>query len=124
MRKKLLYISLLCSAQFAFGQTCPRLTEPLDGSVDVPVDTPFTWNEVEGDIGYVISLGTSPGAGDIVNQRSSGNLNYYIPELGLPESTTIYITIKLFIFGQGELVCPGEVIVTEDVTTPPSCTSR
>lgn len=123
MQRKLLYISLLFIGHLAFGQTCPKLTEPVDGSVDVPVDTPITWNAVDGDIGYVISLGTSPGAGDIVNQRSSGNLNYYIPEVGLPESTTIYVTIKLFVFGQGEILCPGEIIVTEDVTTAPSCTS-
>jgi gliding motility-associated-like protein len=123
MQKKLLYLSLLLLGHLALGQECPRLTEPLDGSLDVPVDTPITWNEVEGDIGYVISLGTSPGAGDIVNQRSSGNLNYYIPEVGLPENTTIYVTIKLFVFGQGEVVCPGEIIMTEDVTTAPSCTS-
>lgn len=123
MQKKLLYITLILFGCNAFGQVCPKLTEPLDGSVDVSVDTPITWNAIEGEIGYVISLGTTPGGGDIINQRSSGDLNYYIPEVGLPENTTIYATIKLFVFGQGEVVCPVEVFVTEDVTTPPSCTS-
>ncbi len=123
MKTKLAYLMIILIGHISIGQECPKLTEPISGSADVPVDTPITWNEVAGDIGYVISLGTTPGAGDIINQRSSGELNYYIPEVGLPENTTIYATIKLFVFGQGEVVCTSEIFVTEDVTTPPSCTS-
>jgi len=123
MLKKLFYIILLLIGSNVFGQACPILTEPLDGSVDVPVDTPVTWEAVDGVIGYIVSLGTTPGGGEIINKRSSGQNNYYIPEVGLPENTTIHVTIQLFLFGQPVRTCPGESFVTEDVTTPPPCTS-
>jgi len=123
MQKKSLYISLLFLGYIAFGQECPKLTEPLDGAVDVPVDTPVTWEAVDGIIGYVVSLGTTPGGGEIINRRSSGQNNFYIPEVGLPENTRIYVTIQLFLFGQPVRTCPVESFVTENVTEPPSCTT-
>jgi len=121
--KKLLFIPLLFFGTYALSQACPKLTEPLDGSVDVPVDTPVTWEAVDGVIGYVISLGTTPGGGEIINRRSSGQNNFYIPEVGLPENTRVYVTIQLFLFGQPVRTCPLESFMTEDVTTPPACTS-
>lgn len=123
MHKKLLYISVILFGYYAFGQACPKLTEPLDGAVDVPVDTPVTWEAVDGVIGYIVSLGTTPGGGEIINRRSSGQNNFYIPEVGLPENTRVYVTVQLFLFGQPVRTCTVESFMTEDVTTPPPCTN-
>ena len=43
MHKKLLYRPLFFLSCLAYGQECPKLTEPLDGAGDVPVDTSVTW---------------------------------------------------------------------------------
>lgn len=123
MQKTLLYITLLLFGSYAFGQECPKLVEPLDGSVDVPVNTPVTWDAVDGVIGYIVSLGTTPGGGEIINRRSSGQNNFYIPEVGLPENTRVYVTVQLFLFGQPVKTCPVESFVTEEVTSPPACTT-
>lgn len=104
------------------AQTCPRLQNPANGSTGVPVDATITWNIVGGVEGYLISLGTSEGATDILNRRSAGPLNSYVPELGLPENTRIYVTLSIFLTGGNLIVCPGESFSTVDVTTPPSCT--
>lgn len=122
-KKRLLSVFFLALGCFSQAQECPGLTEPLDGSVDVPVNTPVTWNAVNGVIGYIVSLGTTPGGGEIINRRSSGQSNFYIPEVGLPEDTRIYVTIRLFLFGQPVRTCTVQSFVTEDVTTPPQCTT-
>ncbi len=117
------YLLFLLLGEFSFAQDCPRISTPQNGNIDVPVDSEIRWTPVNGIIGYVVSLGTTPGGEDILNRRSSGQNNFYVPEVGLPSNTTIYVTIRLFIFGQPVKVCPGEIFTTEEITTPPPCTS-
>jgi gliding motility-associated-like protein len=107
----------------AYGQSCSSLDEPRDGDVDVPVDSPIRWSEVPDPIGYVISLGTTPGGTDIISNRSSGLRNFYIPETGLPADTQIYVTISFFKAGQGYTTCEVETFRTSAVTDPPDCTT-
>ncbi|MFH6601974.1 T9SS type B sorting domain-containing protein [Maribacter algicola] len=122
MEKKGLFIGLLFLGLVSYGQNCPRIQSPSNGSVGVPVNTTITWNQVSGIDGYLISLGTTPGGTDILNRRSAGLVNSFTPELGLPDDTLIYVTISLFVT-DGQLVeCPGETFSTEDVVNPPNCT--
>ncbi len=108
-----------------FGQQCPNpvLISPTNGSTNVSVNTTISWNEVVGVPGYIISIGTTPGGVDIVNEINVGSALSYTPPLGLPEDTLIYVTITLFFFEGGipDIVCNSESFRTEDVTTPPPC---
>ena len=124
LRKKnfVLGVILAIAINTTWGQECPILISPLDGQIDVPVDNVIRWTAVDGIIGYLVSLGTTPGGGEIINRRSSGLSNFYIPEIGLPENTVIYVTISLFLPDQPIKVCPLQIFTTEDVTTPPDCT--
>lgn len=122
LRASLVMILLLCGI-FSQAQQCPKISTPVDGAVDVPVDTEIRWPKVDGNIGYVVSLGTTPGGGEIINKRSSGDKNFYVPEVGLPENTKVYVTIVLFIFGQGERTCAIEEFTTIRVNTTPGCTT-
>ncbi|MRI01977.1 T9SS type B sorting domain-containing protein [Kriegella sp. EG-1] len=121
--KNILFILLFIFSKLALSQECPVITVPVDEATNIPVDTEVTWEEVPGVIGYIVSLGTTPGGGEIVNRRSSGQNNFYVLEVGLPENTRIYVTIQLFLFGQPVKTCKVESFVTEEVTTPPPCTS-
>ncbi len=123
MYKRSLIVLCLLTSFFVSSQDCPRLTFPADGSIGVPVDATITWPVVPGIIGYLISLGTTPGGSEILNQRSAGLTNSYTPEVGLPENTQIFVTISLFIADQPLKVCPVESFWTEDVTIPPLCTT-
>ena len=107
----------------SYGQTCSSLSTPSHGEIDVPVDTPIRWSTIPNIIGYVVSLGTSPGGGEIINRRSSGQNNFYIPEVGLPSDTQIYVTISYFKAGQPFTTCEIETFRTAEVTRPPGCTS-
>jgi gliding motility-associated-like protein len=95
----------------------------LDGDIDVPVDNLIRWTPVDGIIGYLVSLGTTPGGGEIINRRSSGLNNFYQPEIGLPSNTTIYVTISLFLPDAPIKVCPLKIFTTVAVIEPPDCTT-
>ena len=123
MQGKWCYFFFLWFGLASYGQTCPRVNVPQNGSINVPVDVTITWDRVDGIVGYLISLGTTPGGVDILNRRSAGQVNSFTPPVGLPENTEIFVTISLFLPNQPLLVCPGESFRTIDVTTPPPCTS-
>ena len=106
-----------------FAQECPNLTLPTAGATNVPVDTAISWVEVVGVTGYVVSLGTTPGGGEIVSNQPVGSVTTYNPPLGLPESTTIYVTITLFFFDQPDIICDAIQFTTRNEVNPPSCTN-
>ena len=127
IKSNILFLIVLGLSFNTWAQTCnsPVLTSPVDGAVNVPVNSTITWDAVVGVPGYVISIGTTPGGVDIVNQVNLGNSLSYTPPFGLPENTQIYVSITLFFFDADipDVVCPGESFTTEDVTSPPACTT-
>lgn len=123
MKKKLLFFFFLCCSTISYGQfACPKLTSPIDGETDVPVDATLMWNTVDGVPSYLISLGTTPGGTDILENQGSDTPSF-TPPFGLPENTNIYITITLFFFDSDNIACTSEMFRTEDVIEPPDCTS-
>lgn len=122
MVKKLLILFFLAHGANLLGQSCPNLLTPTNGAIDIPVDASISWEFVEGVTGYIISIGSTPGGTDIIDQRAVGSSTSYTPPLGLPENTQIYVSITLFFFDQPNITCPSESFRTEDVTSVPSCT--
>ncbi|SNR71419.1 gliding motility-associated C-terminal domain-containing protein [Maribacter sedimenticola] len=119
----IIYIGFGLNMSLSLAQECPTMTSPLDGDINVPLDNLITWTEVDGIIGYLVSLGTTPGGGEIINRRSSGLNNYYQPEIGLPANTRIYVTISLFLPDAPIKVCPLKVFDTASISEPPNCTT-
>lgn len=122
MQKKLLYSFFLIICSLGYGQDCPLLTNPINGATNVPVNTTLSWNAVEGVPSYIISIGTTLGGTDIIDEQSVGSATTYTPPLGLPDNTQVYVTITLFFFNQPNIICGSETFITEDVITPPTCT--
>ena len=79
-----------------WGQECPALLSPVEGATNVPVESSISWEPVVGVTGYIISIGTSPGDTDIVNEQQVGNDTSFTPPQGLPQLTTVYVTLTLF----------------------------
>ena len=121
--KSLFTIFIFLTGAIAFSQTCPNLTSPINGSTNVPVDTSISWNFVEGVTGYIVSIGTTSGGTDIIDQTAVGSATTYTPPLGLPEDTQLYVTITLFFFDQPNITCASETFRTQDVSTVPACTN-
>jgi len=124
MLKKILLLFFIAHGANLFGQSCPNLLAPTNGSIDVPVDASISWNFVEGgQTGYIVSIGTTSGGTDIINQTQVGSATTYTPQLGLPENTQVYVTITLFFFNQPNIICASETFRTQDVTTVPVCSA-
>lgn len=104
------------------GQQCPDLVNPVNGATNVAVNTTISWESVPGVPAYLISLGTSPGGTELLNAQNVGNSPNYTPPKGLPENTTIYVTITLFFFNQPDIICTTQSFTTETLTQPPTCT--
>ncbi len=107
------------------AQDCPAVIVPDPGAVTVPVTSIITWEAVVGVPGYIISIGSTPGGIDIVEEQSVGSATSFTPPLGLPGDTDIYVTITLFFFdfGRPDIVCPSIFFHTAPVLTSPPCTS-
>jgi len=122
MRRTILCVSCFFLTSVGVGQDCPDLLDPLPNATNVPVNTSISWEEVVGIAGYIISIGTSAGGGEIVNEQNVGGDTTFTPPLGLPENSLIYVTITLFFFDQSNIVCSSQSFTTRNVTTVPDCT--
>ncbi|MEN1785910.1 MAG: T9SS type B sorting domain-containing protein [Bacteroidota bacterium] len=121
--KKLTLLLALWVTLVASGQDCTTMVAPGNGATNVAVDATITWQAIPGVPSYRIILGSSSGADDIADTTVGSATSYNAP-LGLPENTTIYVTIILdFFTGQADVFCPVGSFTTEDVTTPPNCTT-
>lgn len=120
MKFRLLFLGILCGVLMpnAWGQDCPALLSPVEGATNVPVESSISWEPVVGVTGYIISIGTSPGDTDIVSEQQVGNDTIFTPPQGLPELTTVYVTLTLFFFNQDNIVCPSQAFTTEIISTP------
>ncbi|WP_297766415.1 Ig-like domain-containing protein, partial [uncultured Muriicola sp.] len=122
-----LFVLIFFLSQIGLSQECPSqvLTSPLNGAVNVAVDTNISWNQVANIPAYIISLGTTPGGTDILNEKFVGSATTYDPPLGLPENTLIYVTISLFDYQNGniEIPCVSESFTTASITEIPDCNS-
>ncbi|MEJ2584447.1 MAG: T9SS type B sorting domain-containing protein [Robiginitalea sp.] len=100
---------------------CTQLTSPLNGAVDVPVGSAIRWDYALSATSYSLSLGTTPGGTDLLNDFDVGNrLSYLIPG-GLPELQQIYVRITP-VNDIGRAACPEEFsFTTGPLTVLPDC---
>ncbi|GET46740.1 T9SS type B sorting domain-containing protein [Capnocytophaga felis] len=93
---------------------CTRLVNPYNHSRLVPVNTELQWEMVEGADGYRISVGTSAGGSEIVeNQIINGqnNTSYQFAN-DLPAGRTIYVRITPFNRWGDAMECSEESFTT------------
>ena len=101
---------------------CSQLTSPQDGAIDVPITTNLFWQYAPLATGYRITIGTSPGSGDIVNNQDVGNVLMFNPPGDLPIGVTIYVKIIPYNENGSAQGCPEESFTTADLGDPPVCT--
>src|SRR5690606_33040203 len=89
---------------------CTVITSPADGQEAIMLDGGITWLAVEGADGYRVTIGTSPGNGDLVNAEGVAGTVYH-PPFEFAENTTYYITVVPFNAG-GEASGCGYVYFT------------
>lgn len=71
---------------------CPFVTYPVNNTQNVSLSPDFSWLPVSGTVSYKVSLGTSSGSSDIVNQQSVSG-NSFSPSTALAAGTTYYLKV-------------------------------
>ncbi len=101
--------------------TCAILVNPLNKAIDIPINTGIEWESESGACGYLLSVGTTAGATDILDAEDVGNVSGYNFENNLPSNAEIFVTITPY-FENGPLTgCREESFFTNAESTVPEC---
>ncbi|MCX2679281.1 gliding motility-associated C-terminal domain-containing protein [Galbibacter sp. EGI 63066] len=100
---------------------CTTLIQPLDGDTDVAINTDIEWETSSSATGYRLSVGTSSGGTDIVDDLDVGDLTYYSFTNPLPEETTIYVNITPYNSVGDATACTETSFTTEKVIDTLEC---
>ncbi|KAA2224164.1 hypothetical protein [Chryseobacterium sediminis] len=74
------------------GPACPFMMYPANNAQNVSLSPNITWFPVSGADSYKVSIGTSPGSANVVNQQVvSGNA--FSPSVALATGTTYYLKV-------------------------------
>jgi gliding motility-associated-like protein len=101
--------------------TCTTLNTPIDGASNVAVDTNISWNAISGATGYNLTLATTSGGIDILDNVDVGNITTYNPPLNFPQGTTIYVTVTPYDGSGNATGCTEERFTVESLL--PNCTT-
>lgn len=94
--------------------SCTNLMYPMNNAVLIPATPAISWYESSGATGYKISIGTTPGGSDIVNQQTVSTTSF-TPLTPLALNTTYYVRIISVGAGGESSGC----FETKFTTTPP-----
>ena len=75
---------------------CTSLSAPINNAVNVAVASNISWNAVANVTGYRLTIGTTAGGSDILNNHNLGNLTNYTLIEDLPYSSKIYLSITAY----------------------------
>ncbi|CAA7193687.1 fibronectin type III domain-containing protein [Chryseobacterium potabilaquae] len=97
---------------------CPTVTAPTATATGVAVSPTITWNAVNGATGYRISMGTTPGGTNILNNQDLGNVTTYALTTSLQYSTQYYYTITAYNGGVSSTGCTENSFTTRAIPCP------
>lgn len=100
---------------------CTTLSSPLDGETNVSVNTEIQWVAVPNATQYFLSMGTSPGATDVLNRISVGNSLNYTPATSLMPNTVYYVTVIPNNNNGDAINCMEESFTTGNASNIPGC---
>lgn len=103
---------------------CTQLTSPLNGDMDVPLNTNLTWEPTLFARGYRLTVGTSSGGNDIINNETVNN-TFYEFSVDFNTGDSVYVTLVPF-NDTGDAVGPcaeENFDILGSTATIPNCTS-
>ena len=103
--------------------TCTSLSQPLNGKIDVPVETDLIWHSVSNATGYKVTIGTSSGATDVLNAFDVGNTNSYNLSGDFHGNTSFFVTITPYNSDGDAISCTEAHFNTGSSTLSPNCTT-
>ncbi len=98
---------------------CVTLDMPL---TNVPINSGVQWNDTPGACGYKISVGTTSGATDVVNNEDVRDVTVYNFDSDLDPNEDYFVTITPY-YDDGDFTCTEQSFSTNSSTISPDCTS-
>ncbi|WP_299099909.1 T9SS type B sorting domain-containing protein [uncultured Winogradskyella sp.] len=92
---------------------CTTLSSPINGEENVSVTADISWNSVEYATGYLVSVGTSSGGTDLINNYNVGNTTTYSSDVDFPINAVLYVTITPYSSGGNSTNCIEESFTTQ-----------
>jgi len=102
---------------------CTLITNPADMATDINPSTNISWNYVYGAEGYRLSLGTTPGGTELLNNVDAQNTLTYNPAFELPAESTIYATVVPYNSLGSAMGCTYQQFTTRAPSPLPDCTT-
>ncbi|AUP79614.1 BspA family leucine-rich repeat surface protein [Flavivirga eckloniae] len=103
---------------------CTNLTSPLSGATNVPINTDLSWNPIANATGYLLTVGTTGGGIEILNNIDVGNVTTYDLLDDLRPNRLIFVTVIPYNDEGDATGCTEESFRTgSSPATAPSCTS-
>ncbi len=100
---------------------CGELNSPSNGAPDIAVTSNLDWSAVTTATGYKISIGTSSGATDVVDNLDLGNVLIYNPSANFLSNTTYYVTVVAYNGAGDAVTCTETNFTTETLVVVPIC---
>ncbi|MFY1048262.1 fibronectin type III domain-containing protein [Chryseobacterium sp. GP-SGM7] len=99
---------------------CPTVTAPAAAATGVSLTPAITWNAVSGATGYRLSVGTTSGGTNIINNQDLGNVTTFtIPAAsGLQYNTQYYYTVSSYNATNPSAVCSVRSFTTQTIPCP------
>ncbi len=91
---------------------CTTLSIPANGGSNIAIDTNLAWEAAAGADGYRISIGTTSGGSEILNEEDVAFLTNYDLSGDLPYNTTIYVNITPYNSQGDALNCEEQTFTT------------
>ena len=103
------------------SETCVSLNSPANNDIDVPINSGISWTDNPSSCGYFISVGTTSGGTDIINNLDVADVTSYNFPTNLPSNTQIFVTITPYFQSGVVLSCMEETFTTGSNIAIPSC---
>ncbi len=97
---------------------CTILIAPDNNATNVTAVTDIIWAYAPTATSYVVSIGTSEGGTDILNEVNVGNVLSYDPPMSLPQDLRIYVTVRPENENGNMAPCTEESFFTGEVDDP------
>ncbi len=101
---------------------CANSIMPANNSVNVPLASNITWNAIPSATGYRISIGTTAGGTQFLNNFDNGNSTTYNPPVNFAPNTIYYVRIRPYNVAGNATGCSEFRFAT--ISTIPTCTTN
>lgn len=90
---------------FTTSSLCPVVTAPASGAQGVSTTPVITWNAMPGATGYKLTVGTTSGGTDVLNNVDLGNVTSYTFATPLAANTKYYYVVNAYAGGSVSSSC-------------------